>query len=205
MREAVEEGVGEVLQAQRVGGHFQLVLQGVRIAGGEDRLEPLLFLGQRVEVGAFLGVGRVDLVQPCLRLQHFADAFLDRLAHGHVRIELRLLRQVADLDAGLRPRLAREVGVDAGHDLEHGRLAGAVEAEQADLGAREERQRDVLDDLALWRDRLGHAVHGVDVLHGGSAGGRRQTWLGRAALEVLESRNYSGRPACAGRPRAPNG
>jgi hypothetical protein len=33
-------------------------------------------------------------------------------------------------------------------------LAGAVEAEQADLGAREEGQRDVLDDLALRRHDL---------------------------------------------------
>src|SRR5690606_28817675 len=78
----------------------------------------------------------------------------------------RLLRQVADLGAGLRTGLALEVLVDAGHDLEHGRLAGAVEAEQADLGAREEAQRDVLDDLPLRRDHLADPVHGVDVLRG---------------------------------------
>jgi hypothetical protein len=78
----------------------------VRVAGGEDRFQALLFLGQRVEVGAFLGVGGVDRVQRGLRLQHFAHAFLDRLAHGVFRVQFRLLLQVADLDAGLRAGLA---------------------------------------------------------------------------------------------------
>jgi hypothetical protein len=49
--------------------------------------------------------------------------------------------------------------VHAGHDAQHGRFAGAVEAEQADLGAGEEGQGDVLDDLPLGRDDLAHAEH----------------------------------------------
>src|SRR5690606_38892368 len=65
---------------------------------------------------------------------------------------------------GLRARLATEVGINAGHDLQHRGLARDVEAEQADLGAREERQRDVLDDRAVRLDRLGHAVLVVAVL-----------------------------------------
>ncbi len=165
-------------QAQRVGGHFQLLFQQVRIAGGQDRLQPLLLGGELVEVGAFLGIGLVDPVQRGLRLQHLADAFLDRFAHGLGRVQLRLLRQVADLDARLRARFAAEIGVHAGHDLQHRGLAGAVEAEQADLGAGEERQRDVLDDLALRRHRLADAVHGVDVLRHGVSG-RRRTPAGR--------------------------
>ncbi len=151
-------------QAERIGGHVQLVFQGMRITGGQDRLQALLLLGQRVEVGTFLGVGGIHRFQRSLRLQHFAHAFLDRLAHGLVRVQFRFLRQVADLDARLRAGLALEIGVHAGHDLEHGGLAGAVQAQQADLGTREEGQRDVLDDLPLGRDHLGHAVHGVDVL-----------------------------------------
>src|SRR5690606_16224279 len=98
-----------------------------------------------------------------------AHAFLDRLAHGVLGVELGFLRQVADLDARLRARLTLEVGVDAGHDPQHGGLAGAVQAQQADLGAGEEGKGDVLDDLLLRRDRLGHAVHGADVLQRGLA------------------------------------
>ena len=64
--------------------------------GGDDGLELGLLGGQLVEVGVGLGVGGVDLVQPLLRAEHFAEALLDRLAHRLVRVELRLLRQVAD-------------------------------------------------------------------------------------------------------------
>jgi hypothetical protein len=57
--------------------------------------------------------------------------------------------------------------VGAGHDAQHGGLAGAVEAEQADLGAGEEGQRDVLDDLAFRGNDFADAQHGHDVLgHG---------------------------------------
>ena len=51
----------------------------------------------------------------------------------------------------------------AGHDLEHGGLAGAVRADDADLGAGQERQGDVVED-DLVAVRLAHLVHGVDVL-----------------------------------------
>src|SRR5690606_40677109 len=86
------------------------------------------------------------------------------ISHRLFGIELRLLRQVADLDAGHRAGFALDLRVDAGHDLEQRRLAGAVEAEDADLGAGEETERDVLQDLPLGRHDLADAVHGVDVL-----------------------------------------
>ncbi len=115
-------------QAQRVGGDVELILQRVRIARCQDRLQTLLLLGQCVEIGAFFGIGGVDRLQCGLCLQHLAHAFLDRFADGLVGIQLRFLRQVADLGAGLWPCLALEIGIYAGHDLQHGRLAGAVEA-----------------------------------------------------------------------------
>ena len=110
----------------------------MRVTGGEDRFQALLFGGEFVEIGVFFGVGGIHRVQRGLRLQYFADALFDRLADGVLGVQLRFLRQVADLDAGLRAGLAVEVGVHAGHDLQHGRLAGAVQAQQADLGAGEE-------------------------------------------------------------------
>src|SRR5690606_22548956 len=198
-------------QAQGVGGDFQLLLEGVGVAGGEDGFQAFLFLGQGVEVCAFLGVGGVDLVQARLRLQDLAHAFLDRLAHGVLGVELGFLRQVADLDARLRAGLALEVGVDAGHDPQHGGLAGAVQAQQADLGAGEEGQGDVLDDLLLRRDRLGHAVHGVDVLHrglsavAGASRARPVRGWGRAAgaQPVRESEGGALSPSLRGAARRP--
>ena len=64
-----------------------------------------------------------------------------------VGIELRLLLQVADAGAFGDPALAGEFLVDAGHDAQQRRLAGAVDAEHADLGVRVERQMDVIQHL----------------------------------------------------------
>ena len=137
---------------------------GVRTGGGDDRFQAGLLLGQLVEVGVLVRVGGIDLVQLGLCLHHFAeggfDFFLDRLG----RVELRLLWQVADGNAGQVLDLAVVFLVHAGHDAEHGGLAGAVQAEQADLGAGEEGQGNVLDDLTLGRDDLADPQHGHDVL-----------------------------------------
>jgi hypothetical protein len=76
------------------------------------------------------------------------------LAHGLVRIELRLLRQVADAGPLGHPGLAGELLVEPGHDPQQGRLAGAVDTEHADLGVRIERQVDVLQDLPVSRVSL---------------------------------------------------
>ena len=87
-------------QAQRVGGDLELMLDVVAGGSGDDRLEFRLLGREFVEVGVGLGIGGVDLVQALLRAEHLAQALLHRLAHGLVRIELRLLRQIADAHVG---------------------------------------------------------------------------------------------------------
>ncbi len=151
-------------QAQGIGGDFELQLDVVAGAGGNDGFQAGLLFGQLVEVGIRLGVGDVDGFELLLCVHHLTQTALDFLAHGFGGIELRLLRQVADIQVGHRRGFALDVLVEAGHDLEHGRLARAVQAEHADLGAGKERQRDVLEDLALGRNDLAHAVHGENVL-----------------------------------------
>ena len=97
-----------------------------------------------------LGNVVADLVEAVVRLLHVADAFLDRLAHGLVRIELRFLRQVADLDARAGRGLALDILVHAGHDLQQRRFAGAVQAQHADLRAGEETHSEMSrQDLRL--------------------------------------------------------
>ena len=76
---------------------------------GDDRLEPRLLGGERVEVGVGLGIRRVDLVELRVRVEHLAHPLLDRLAHRDRRIELRLLRQEADAQSRHRRRLALEL------------------------------------------------------------------------------------------------
>ena len=141
---------------------------------------------QRVHVGVGVGEPVGDLVEPVEQVLGGADALHDVAQHVLVGVELRLLRQVADLDAGGGPGLAVDVLVHAGHDLEQGRLAGAVDAEHADLGAGQERQRDVLHDLPAAGIDLGDVLHHVDVLIRGHARSFRAAtaapqgdWVGR--------------------------
>ena len=151
-------------QAQGVGRHFQLQLDVVGTGGLDDGLVLGLLGRQGVEVGVRLGVGGVDLFQLLLGLDDLAQTALDGLAHGLLGIQLRLLRQVAHLDARHRHGFAVDLLVEAGHDLEQRGLAGAVGAEHADLGAREEAQGNILQDLALGWHGLAHPVHRVYVL-----------------------------------------
>ena len=65
--------------------------------------------------------------------------------------------------SGASDRLAVGGLLHAGHDLEHGRLAGAVGADHADLRAGQERQGDVVEDH-LVAVRLARTDHRVDVL-----------------------------------------
>lgn len=122
-------------QAQGVGGDFQLALQVMAVGSLQDGFELGLLGGQRIEIGVRLGVGGVYLVEACLGLLDLAYRLFDDITHRLGRIELRLLRQVADLDTGHRPGFAVDLGVDAGHDAQQRGLTGTVEPQYADLGA----------------------------------------------------------------------
>src|SRR5262249_19110727 len=109
------------------------------------------------------------------------DGVHDVLAHVLVAIELRLLGQIADACALGRPGLARIVPVEPSHDAQQRRLSGAVDAKDADLGVRIERQIDVLQDLTVARKNLGQALHVVDELTGHYSLACRAFVLTRAA------------------------
>ena len=162
---------GEVLdlgipcrQAQGIGRTLQLVFHVVAALGLDDGFQLALFAGQLVKVGIRVGVGRIDLVQTGHGAFHLANGLFDRFAYGLLRLQLRLLGQVADLDAGLRTGFPFDLGVDARHDAQQGRFTGAVQTQHADLGAREEAQGDVLENMTLGRHYLADPVHGVNKL-----------------------------------------
>jgi hypothetical protein len=62
--------------------------------------------------------------------------------------------------------VAGVLAVDAGHDPQQGALPRPVRAEHADLGAGQERQRDVFQHHAVWRMYAAEPIHGEDVLVG---------------------------------------
>src|SRR3954451_13478276 len=127
---------------------------------------------QRVEIGARFRELRRDVVEAVEQVPQRTHAVLDVLAHRPRRVELRLLLEQAD------GRVRGELG-DAGrrlflpgHDPQDGRLARAVGAEHADLRAREERERDVRQDLPVRAVELVDPVHGEDVFAAHRGAGR---------------------------------
>src|SRR5829696_4080117 len=129
-----------------------------------DDLHQLALLGEEgVEVGVGLAHRRADLLEAGQRVPERLDGLLDVAPDVQRLVERRLLQQ--DADRGIRRQRGLAVGglLHAGHDLEHGRLPGAVRADDADLGAGQERQGDVVEDH-LVAVRLARTDHRVDVL-----------------------------------------
>ncbi|MNQ59466.1 hypothetical protein D3C85_737140 [compost metagenome] len=137
------------------------------VAGLQDGFELGLFGGQFVEVGIRFGVGGVHLVQARLRVLDHADGFLDHFTHGLGRVQDRFLWQVADVQLRHWTGFAVKLGVDAGHDFQQRGFTRTVEAEHADLGAGEERQRNVFQDFPLRRNNFAQPMHGEYVLSHG--------------------------------------
>jgi hypothetical protein len=73
-----------------------------------------------------------------------------------------LLIEQTNRIAGKQFGLAGEPVVLSGHDPQQRRLAGSVVAEHTDLGAVEEGERDVAQDVAIGRYVLGALVHLID-------------------------------------------
>jgi hypothetical protein len=169
-REGGDVGVAR-RDAQRVHGDLDGAGQ-VPGAGGLDlRLEVGLAGAQLLVVGVGIGPAGHDLVVLAEQRGDLTDAVHHVAVHVLGRVELRLLLEHAHAEAGGEAGLAGEPVVDPGHDAQQRRLAGPVRAQHADLGARVERERDVLEHLLVRRVEPAHLVHGEDEL-GAHAGDR---------------------------------
>mgnify|MGYP000887994287 CR=1 FL=1 len=74
-----------------------------------DLFKLALLRREFIEVGIWLSVFGIHLIQAFQRVNHFGYRFFYRLTYGLLRVELRLLRQVADFDARLRTRFTFDV------------------------------------------------------------------------------------------------
>ncbi len=137
-----------------------------------------LVLEARKLVGGLVGVVGRQLLVAIEDGPLVGHRLLDVLLDVLLRVELRLLGQVADARPLGRERLSGEVLVEPGHDPKQRRLPRAVGTDHADLGVRIEGEPDPLEDLLpLGRD-LAKVLHGEDVL------------LGHLALVLLESKPH---------------
>ena len=122
---------------QRIHGNLDGAIQ-LPAVGGVDLLLKLRLLGQEsvhLVVAHLLAELAGDLVEAVEQRLHLAQALDHVLHHGLGVVELRLLGEIPHLGALGDPSLAAILLVEAGHDPEHRRLAGAVGSQHADLGA----------------------------------------------------------------------
>ena len=151
-------------QTEGVHGDLEGALELPRAGGVDLRLE----VGLLREEGVDVGVGRpergadlVVAVDQCLGLAHaLGDVARDVLA----RIELGFLGEVAHREARRQPRLAGVAVVLARHDAQQRGLPRPVAPDDADFGARVERQVDAPQHLAVGRVEALQTAHGVDEL-----------------------------------------
>ena len=162
-RQLLDVGIGR-RAAQRVHGDLDLALQVPAVAGVDLLLQLALLGDQLVHVGVGVGEGVRHLLETRQHPGHVAGAVHDVGQHVLRGIELGLLLEHAQLGAFGRPGLAGKAVVLARHDAQQGRLARAVEAQHADLGAGQERQPDILQDLLPARVGLVQTLHHIDVL-----------------------------------------
>src|SRR3954447_14584532 len=153
-------------QAQRVHRDLELRIEIPGVAGVDLVLDLRLLVHHLVhlvgrQIFAELGV---DLVVALEQRFGRRDPLFDVAEHRLGRIELRLLLEKADRDAGAGKGLADETLILARHDLQQRALAGAVQAEHTDLGAVIKRQPDVLEHFGIGLMNLPEPLHRVDKL-----------------------------------------
>ena len=150
-------------QAKSIRRNFHL-RRSIRTGSGNNGFQTGLFCGQCIKVSIWFGICRIHSIKLGLSLHHFAHAFFYGLANRCFRIELRFLRQITNLEIVLPRNFAIDVFIDTGHNLQQRRFTGTIEPQNADLGPREKRQRNIFEDESLGRHHFGHAIHGHDVL-----------------------------------------
>ena len=159
---------------QGVHGHVDGPLQVPRAGGLDALLEIGLALAELLVVGVRVGPAGQHRVVVGQQPRRLTGAVHDVADHVLRRVELRLLLEQPDGEPGREPGLAGVAVVDAGHDPQQRRLAGAVRAEHADLGAGVEGEGDVLQDLTVGWVEAAALPHGEDELCAG--GGHGQRW-----------------------------
>ena len=201
---ATGQGVDDRVGRRAAQGVHRLVEPAVEVPGRgvvEVGLEVTHLAQQAVVVGVGIGQLLGDLVEAVELPLDLVDRLLDVLQHGRALGQRRLLLEHADGRPGVEDRVAVVGVLEPRHDLEQGRLARAVRPDDADLGAVQERQRDVVEDH-LVPVRLAHVAQGEDVLSHDPQAYGAHPGIARSAQTVRRRQRAPEPPrACAARTR----
>ena len=141
--------------------NFDITVKAPQVLGVDDVLKFRLFVQELVHLVIFHRFGKLhgDFVEAVKNRLFLGDSLHHVFLDGQVRVKLRFLRQIACGAARFNPRFALELLVDARHDAQQRRLTGTILADNTNLCAIVEAQRNVLQHLFVRRIGLGHLVH----------------------------------------------
>ena len=103
-------------QAKGISCHFHLALNVVAVGSLYKGFQFALFLGEGIEVGIWLGIGGIDLIQLRQCVMDAGDRLIDDFLDGLGVVQFRFLGQITDVDAGLGTGLTNVILVDTGHN-----------------------------------------------------------------------------------------
>src|SRR5690606_8130360 len=168
------DGIIELVlrEAEALQDFVGAVLDVVAAGGLEADAQPVVLLHERFKIDARLGHLVLDLAHPLLHLKDRREGEPGLVAQRVIAREVRLLRQVGDAQTSSRDDLARVRMLDTGDDAEHGRLAGAVDADKGDVLPLLNLERDIGEDLV--RDV------GLGEIGNGENGKRWHSWQSSA-------------------------
>ena len=149
--------------AQRVHRLVEPAVDVPRVGVVELGLEVAGLVHQGVLVGVGVAHLHVGVLEPLHLGLDLVHGLLDVLEHRLALGQRRLLLEHPDRGVRVDDRVAVVGVLEARHDLEQGRLAGAVGTDDADLGAVQERQGHVVEDH-LVAVGLAHVAQCEDVL-----------------------------------------
>ena len=161
-REVLDDGVPR-RQAQSIRRNFHLGLC-VGAGCGNNGFEFRLLRRERVKVRIGLRIRRIDFIQALLRCNDFAHPFFNHILYGRFRVEFRFLGEIPNFEAAQPRDIAVDILIHARHNLEERGFTGTVQTQYADLGPREERQRNVFQNLTFRGNRFAHPIHGHHIL-----------------------------------------
>ena len=141
--------------------NFNVAVEAPQVLSIDDVLKLCLFVEELVHLVVFHRFSKLhgNFVEAVEHGLLFSNSLHHVFLDGQVRVKLRFLRQVACGAARFNPSFALEFLVNTRHNAEERRLTGTVLADNTNLCAIIEAQRNVLQHLFVRRIGLGHFVH----------------------------------------------
>lgn len=132
-----------VWQMQCICCMFQLYVQVMIVVSLNDFFQMVLFSGQFVKIGIWIGVQCIYFIQVFQGVNYFRNCFFNGFMYGVFWVQLWFLWQVINFDVWLWMCFIFDVFINVCYNVQQGRFICVVQIQDINFCFREEIQRDV--------------------------------------------------------------